>query len=273
MRLPDVQTTEPARVALVTGAGAGIGLETARLLASQGYRVAINDIDAAAAASAAALLGEGHLAVAGDVADESAVSRMVEEAVARLGRLDALVNNAGIGDGAFPALEQSYARFRRTFDVHVDGAFNVSRAAARAMIATGGGAIVNLSSIAGMVAIPGRIAYGAAKSAIAMMTRILACEWASQGIRVNAVVPGYVRTALVENLIQQDKIDANGIIARTPMGRMAQPKEIAAAIAFLLSPAASYITGAALPVDGGYLAFGAPFPASPAVDSLPGGKM
>jgi len=264
MSTPDVQT-ETARVALITGAGAGIGLVTAQLLANQGYRVVVNDLDADAAAFAIASLGEGHLAIAGDVADESAAGRMVEETLARLGRLDALVNNAGISDGAFPALEQSCSRFRRTLDVHVDGTFNVSRAAAKAMIVTGGGAIVNLGSIAGMVAIPGRIAYGAAKSAIAMMTRILACEWASQGIRVNAVVPGYVRTALVENLIRQDKIDAGGIVARTPMGRLAMPQEIASVIAFLLSPAASYITGAALPVDGGYLAFGAPFPASAAV--------
>ncbi|MCB1474232.1 MAG: glucose 1-dehydrogenase [Rhodobiaceae bacterium] len=250
------------RVALVTGAGAGIGLAIARRLAADGYRVALNDLDPDAADSAAAGLGSGHLAAPGDVANEADVERIVSEVVARWGRLDVLVNNAGIGDGAVPALEQDLERFHRTMAVHADGCFLVSRTAARAMIAppaSRGGAIVNLSSVAGQVAIPNRIGYAAAKGAIVMMTKVLACEWAGHGIRVNAVAPGYVRTALVDGLIRSGKIDEDGVLARTPLRRLARPEEIAAVVAFLAGPDASYVTGAVLPVDGGYLAYGAPF--------------
>ena len=251
------------RVALVTGAGAGIGLATATRLAADGYLVAVNDLDADAAEEVARELGPGHVAVPGDVASEASAEGIVAGTVARFGRLDVLVNNAGIGDGALPALEQTAERFRRTLSVHVDGCFLMSRAAAQAMIAptsaSRGGAIINLSSIAGQAAIPNRIGYAAAKGAIAMMTKVLACEWAAQGIRVNAVAPGYVRTELVDGLIRDGKLDEQGILARTPMRRLAQPGEVAAAIAFLAGADASYITGTVLSVDGGYLAFGAPF--------------
>lgn len=249
------------RVALVTGAAAGIGLATARHLAAQGWRVAVNDLDPAAAGAAAAAIGPMALAVAGDVADATQADAIVQAVLAGCGRIDGLVNNAGIGDGALPALDQEIGRFRRTLSVHVDGTFLVARAAARAMLAAGrGGAIVNLGSIAGQVAIPDRIAYAAAKGAVATMTRVLACEWARHGIRVNAVAPGYVRTALVGGLIRDGRLDEAGIVARTPLRRLAEPHEIATVIAFLLGPGASYITGAMLPVDGGYLAWGAPGP-------------
>ncbi|MEZ5746400.1 MAG: glucose 1-dehydrogenase [Paracoccaceae bacterium] len=251
------------RVALVTGSGAGIGLATATRLAADGYLVAVNDLDPEAATRARDSLGTAHHAVPGDVASEASAGDIVARTVAHFGRLDVLVNNAGIGDGALPALEQTAERFRRTLSVHVDGCFLMSRAAAQAMIAptsaSRGGAIINLSSIAGQAAIPNRIGYAAAKGAIAMMTKVLACEWAAQGIRVNAVAPGYVRTELVDGLIRDGKLDEQGILARTPMRRLAQPGEVAAAIAFLAGADASYITGTVLSVDGGYLAFGAPF--------------
>jgi len=250
------------RVALVTGAGAGIGLATAHRLAAEGYLVALNDLDPSAAAQAAADLGPDHIAVPGDVANEDEAEHLIAKTMARFGRLDVLVNNAGIGDGALPALDQSADQFRRTLSVHADGCFLVSRAAARAMIASSptsfGAAIINLSSIAGQVAIPNRIGYAAAKGAIVMMTRVLACEWARHGIRVNAVAPGYVRTTLVDGLIRSGKLDEGGILARTPLRRFALPEEIAGAVAFLAGPDAGYITGAVLPVDGGYLAYGAP---------------
>ena len=246
------------KAALITGAGAGIGLATARRLARDGIRVAVNDLDPKAAQDVAASLGKGHIAVPGDVASESDAEQMVATTLKAFGRLDILVNNAGIGDGAIPALGQTIDRFRRTVSVHVDGCFLLSRVAAKAMGETGG-AIVNLSSIAGRMGIPNRIAYAAAKGAVSMMTRVLACEWAALGIRVNAVAPGYVRTALVDGLIASGQLDAKGIEARTPMRRLADPDEIADVIAFLTSDQASYVTGAIVPVDGGYSAFGAPF--------------
>ncbi len=252
------------KVVLITGAGAGIGLATARRLARDGIRVAVNDLDPKTAQDVAASLGAGHIAVPGDVASENDAERMVAQTVRDLGRLDILINNAGITDGAIPTLDQSFDRFRRTVSVHVDGCFLLSRAAARTMQGNGaaGGTIVNVSSVAGQVAIPNRVAYGAAKAAISMMTRILACEWAAKDIRVNAVAPGYVRTDLVDGLIAQGKIDPVEIQARTPMRRLAAPNEIANVIAFLASDQASFVTGAVLPVDGGYSAFGAPFDAA-----------
>jgi NAD(P)-dependent dehydrogenase (short-subunit alcohol dehydrogenase family) len=255
--------SDSRRVALVTGAGAGIGLATATRLAADGCLVAVNDIDPEAAERVARCLGPDHMEVPGDVASERLADSIVADVVARYGRLDVLVNNAGIGDGAVSALEQTTERFRRTLSVHVDGCFLMSRAAARAMMAppsaSRGGAIINLSSIAGHVAIPNRIGYAAAKGAIAMMTRVLACEWAASGIRVNAVAPGYVRTDLVDRLIRSGKLDEEGILSRTPLRRLARPDEIANVIAFLAGPHSSFITGTVIPVDGGYLAFGAPF--------------
>ena len=120
------------------------------------------------------------------------------------------------------------------------------------------GAIVNLASIASLAGIPGRNAYSAAKAGVVGMTRALASEWAREGIRVNAVAPGYVRTALVADLVQRGTVDGHAIASRTPMGRMAEPEEIAEVIAFLASPASSYVTGSVLSADGGWTAFGAP---------------
>ncbi len=247
-----------ARVAVITGAADGIGWATAQRLAQDFDRVALLDLDAEAARVRAAQLGEGHLGVGCDVSDEASVARAFEAVREAFGRIDALVNNAGIGEQTEPTLEQDVAAFDRVLDVHLRGTFLASRAAARHMLAQGGGAIVNIASIAGQAGIPGRNAYGAAKAGIAAMTRSMACEWARRGVRVNAVAPGYVRTALVERLVKDGLIDAGGIESRTPLGRMARPEEIAQVIAFLASPQASYVTGTTVNADGGWLALGAP---------------
>jgi NAD(P)-dependent dehydrogenase (short-subunit alcohol dehydrogenase family) len=241
---------------LVTGGAAGIGWAIAGAFAARGDRVAILDLDGGAAVARAAELGAGHLGLAGDVTDEAAVRSAVERADAALGGLGVVVNNAGVGDNPSPTLGQDFGHFRRVLSVHLDGTFLVSREAARAMLPRGGGAIVNLASIAGIGGIPGRNAYGAAKAGIVAMTRAMACEWAGQGLRVNAVAPGYVATDLVAKLAAGGGIDLAAIRRRIPTGALGEPEAIADAVVFLASDAARYVTGATLAVDGGWSAFG-----------------
>ncbi len=246
-----------SRTVLITGAAEGIGWACAQRFAADGYQVALVDINPAAVATRAAELGAAHSSWVADVRAEGQVETAVANVAQRHGRIDVLVNNAGIADQGKPTLEQSVDGFDRVLNVHLRGTFLLSRAVGRLMLAQGGGAIVNIASIVGVLGIPNRNAYGAAKAGIAAMTRSMACEWARQGIRINAVAPGYVRTALMDGLIERGVLDLAGIESRTPMGRMAQPAEIAEVIAFLASPAASFVTGATMMVDGGWSAFGA----------------
>lgn len=251
-------------VVVVTGAANGIGWATSRQFAQQGWTVALLDLRAEEVVQRANTLGEGHMAWACDVTDQAGVEATVGEVFQRWGQVDALVNNAGVGDQALPTLDQSIDSFDRVLSVHLRGCFLMTQHVLRHMHrqardARGNrGAVVNLSSIAGLGGIPSRNAYSAAKAGVLGMTRALASEWARSGIRVNAVAPGYVATAMVSALAQKGAIDGQAVAARTPMGRMADPAEIAEAIVFLASPASSYITGACLPVDGGWSAFGAP---------------
>jgi NAD(P)-dependent dehydrogenase (short-subunit alcohol dehydrogenase family) len=253
-----------APVAIVTGAAEGIGWATAQQLAHAGWTVALFDLNGSLAAERAQALGAQHSGWACDVTDADAVQARVTDVVARHGRIDGLVNNAGIADQTAPTLQQDIAAFDKVLAVHLRGAFLMSQQVIAQMTqqprdAHGNrGAIVNIGSIASFGGIPGRNAYCAAKAGVLGMTRALASEWARRGIRVNAVAPGYVKTALVASLAERGAIDAQAIARRTPMGRMATPEEIAQVIAFLASPLASYITGAVLPVDGGWTALGAP---------------
>ncbi|MBA84176.1 SDR family NAD(P)-dependent oxidoreductase [Thalassobius sp. S69A] len=243
---------------LITGAADGIGWATATLFAARGYRVVIADLSGNKSTQRAQELGPSHLGLACDVTNEDAASHTIDTVMQRLGRLDVLVNNAGIGDTSLPTTQQTSAHFRKVIDVHLTGTFQMSRLAAQAMQGSGrGGAIVNFSSIAGLTGLPRRNAYGAAKAGIIAMTRAMGSEWGAQGIRVNAVAPGYVRTALVEKLIAEGLLDVDSLIARTPLGRLLEPSEIAEAVYFLASPAASAITGTVLSVDGGWAGFGA----------------
>ena len=253
-----------APVVIVTGAADGIGWATAQQLAAGGATVALLDLNGALAAERAQALGPRHSGRACEVTDAAAVQARVADVLACHGRIDALVNNAGIADQTAPTLEQTAEAFDKVLSVHLRGAFLMSQQVIAQMLrqprdARGNrGAIVNIGSIASFGGIPGRNAYSAAKAGVLGMTRALATEWARQGIRVNAVAPGYVKTALVASLAERGAIDAQAIARRTPLGRMAAPEEIAQVIAFLVSPQASYITGAVLPVDGGWGALGAP---------------
>jgi NAD(P)-dependent dehydrogenase (short-subunit alcohol dehydrogenase family) len=247
------------RVVLVTGGGSGLGLAAATRFAEGGARVVINDLREDAARQAANELGPQHLGVGGDVASEQDVARMVDAAHALEGRLDVVVNNAGIPDAFKPTVDIEFSYWQRMLDIHLSGTFLVSQAAARHMIADGApGAIINISSIGGVVGLPWRTSYSTAKAGISMMTRVLGCEWGAQGIRVNAVAPGYIETPMTRGLIDSGVIDTNRIRRRTPMGQWGKPGHIADAITFLASDQAAFITGVTLPVDGGYMAFGAP---------------
>jgi NAD(P)-dependent dehydrogenase (short-subunit alcohol dehydrogenase family) len=243
-------------VAAVTGAGDGIGSATATAFARSGHAVCLIDIDATKAAERARELGDGHLALGCDVANEADVKGVFAKIGWQFGRLDVLVNNAGIGSPHLPTIAQTLESFEKVLSIHLGGSFLCAREAHPLLKAGGHGAIVNISSIAGITGLPRRNAYGAAKAGIAMMTKSLACEWAADGIRVNAIAPGFVATALVKKLEADGFVDAPRLRRRIPMGRLADPAEIAEAIQFLASRAASYITGTVLSVDGGWAAFG-----------------
>lgn len=243
------------RVVIVTGAAAGIGLATAQAFAAAGDTVVLTDLDAAKAEACAAKLGDRHIGLAMDVSEEAAVVTTMAAIAARFGRIDVLVNNAGIVDpSATKVLDKPIAEVRRLVAVNLDGSFLAAREAGRVMVEQGSGSIVNLSSGAALAALPGRTPYSMTKAAILGFTRALACEWASRGVRVNAILPGYVRTEILASLERAGKFDPSVAGAAAPLGRMAEPTEIAAAVLHVAG--ACYATGAAFLVDGGVEAYG-----------------
>ena len=246
------------KVALITGAGSGLDLSTAKAFAREGAKVVVNDLREDAARAATANLGPDHSEVGGDVSKETDVATMVSAAVGRFGRIDIVVNDAGVPDSFVPTVEQPLSHWQRLIDIHLTGTYLVSKTVAPHMVRQGGGAILNLNSIAGVIGLPVRTAYSAAKAGIGMLTRVLGCEWGPHNIRVNAIAPGYILTPLTEGLISAGRIDPLRVRRRTPMGKLGAPEDVAEAMVFLASERARFITGVTLPVDGGYCAFGAP---------------
>ena len=240
-------------VAVVTGAGSGIGRAVALALGGRGDAVVCADLDAVAATATAELVGAGAIAVPVDVADPASCDALVAGAVGRLGAVDVLVTCAGIELGG-PATELGDDAWRRVVDVNLSGTFWCARAAARAMIAAGrGGRMVLIGSINSRIALAGQAAYCASKGGVAMLGAALAVDWAADGIAVNTVGPGVVDTPM-SAVSLADAGRRQMLMGRTPLGRPAAAEEIAAVVAFLASDAASYMTGAYVPVDGGWLA-------------------
>lgn len=245
------------RVALVTGAASGIGLATARAFAACGAKVVLSDLPGSAGESAAqALRDEGALAkfVAADVADPQSAMDMVAATVAAYGRLDCAVNNAGVpgSDGVRRSTADfDLASWRRVMSVNLDGVFHCLRAELPAMLATGGGAIVNMASILGSVGFALASAYTASKHGVVGLTRAAALEYARLNVRINAIGPGFIETPMTAP-IRATPEGLAMITAQHPIGRLGQPEEIATLALFLCSEAASFITGAYYVDDGGY---------------------
>jgi len=241
------------KVAVVTGAGSGIGAAIARLFVVEGAKVVLGDLAEGGEAFAAGLTADGFDAVFQrvDVTDERSVAGLIEAAVTQFGRLDILVANAGIPERKSPIHELDLADWRRVIDVDLTGVAISNKFAAGAMLATGGGAIVNMASILGHVGQANSTAYSAAKAAVVNLTRSVALTYARQGIRANCVSPGYVDTPLLAKLPEATR---QTMLMRQPIGRLAHPEEIAEVVAFLASDKASIVTGACINADGGYTA-------------------
>jgi NAD(P)-dependent dehydrogenase (short-subunit alcohol dehydrogenase family) len=244
------------RIAVVTGAGQGLGRDIAHVLAARGATVVVAELNAKSGQAVADELSacpSPGLFVPHDVSEEPAWRVLVDVCMGRFGKVDILVNSAGLVELA-PAGEMDVAVFDRVMRVNVRGVFLGCKAVLPAMRAAGAGAIVNVSSIAGMIAnLPGGSAYCASKGAVRLLTKAVAIDYVSYAIRVNSVHPGCIATPMTKPYLDDPALRSLAL-GRTPMGRPAQPREIARAVAFLASDEASYMTGSELVVDGGWVA-------------------
>jgi len=235
---------------IVTGGASGIGAATARRVVAAGGQVGILDIDRAAAEKLAGKLGASAVAATADVTEAKRMAAACDDLESRLPPVNGLVNCAGIAQPPAPIELFDPEEWSRIVDIHLLGTYNACRVVGGAMAERGAGAVVNLASVLAFQ--PGPVlAYGVAKAAVVNLTRALAVQWAGRGVRVNAVAPGWTDTPMLR--AQQER-DFTPVIEATPMRRLMQPQEVAEVIYFLLSPAASGITGATVPCDGGFLA-------------------
>jgi gluconate 5-dehydrogenase len=244
------------QVALITGGGGAIGTAMAGGLASAGAALLIADrrLDAAEATVAALRdAGADAIAVECDVTVEDDVKRTVQAAVARWGRLDILVNGAGIG-ARHPAQGYPLDRWQAVMDINLTGTFLFCREAAEPMLAAGRGSIINIASIAGLVGYNGNPAYLASKGGVVQLTRALAVEWATRGVRVNAIAPGVIATQMIAGAVEREPDFYDAFKKKHPMQRFGSAEELVGAALFLASEAASFVTGQILAVDGGYTA-------------------
>ncbi len=244
-------------VCIVTGAARGIGAAISTSLARrQGHVVVVDVNEDGATQHAEALVNEGYKAVArrADVSSSQEMDALLRDVLANVGPPRVLVNNAGIASIAHSDI-LSDEEWNRQVDIMLSGTFFAARAAARSMLDAGGGAIVNLSSIGAFAGHPGRSAYNAAKAGISCLTQVLGVEWAERGVRVNAVGPAVTRTEMLEHVLRtlEGATKRAEYVGRTPLGRLAEPEEIAECVAFLASKKASYITGTTLMIDGGWM--------------------
>lgn len=251
------------KVAIVTGSTSGIGLAVARKLGRLGAKVVVNSrSDERAQTTAATLSGDGIAAMGagGDMSTQDGVEKLVERTVNAYGTIDILVNNAGT-IVRVPAEELSLDDWDRILATNLTGPFLCAQAAGRIMLDKGSGVIVNVSSMLSHVSLPGRVAYQASKRGLDAVSETLAIEWGRRGVRVLSINPGWVDTPLIQEAIRARKLNLGDLERRTPLGRIADVEEIAEAIAFLVSPAASFITATTLRVDGGWVAYGGWAPA------------
>jgi NAD(P)-dependent dehydrogenase (short-subunit alcohol dehydrogenase family) len=244
------------RVALVTGGASGIGRATAELFAERGAAVVVADVSEAGEETVAAITAAGGQAtfVHGDVSVEADVEAMVEVAESVYGGLDAAFNNAGIGVPLEPFEELDSDRWARVLAVNLGGVCLCMKHELAVMVPRGRGTIVNTSSVAGLVGTPQSAPYTAAKHGVVGLTRTAALEHGRNGIRVNAIAPGFTRTPMVKELFENPSSEIEQLLALSPLGRVAEPGEIAEAALWLTSPASSFVTGHVLVVDGGFTA-------------------
>jgi NAD(P)-dependent dehydrogenase (short-subunit alcohol dehydrogenase family) len=244
------------RVALVTGAASGIGAAAALLFAERGARVVVVDVDSSGEATADTIRSAGGDAIfeIADVSNDEAVERAVSRTVEVYGRLDCAFNNAGISGPPHPVAEMPLSQWRQGIDVMLTGVFLCMRHEIPHMLDNGGGSIVNCASGAALIGFPGQSAYVASKHGVLGLTKTAALEYGSQGVLINAICPGTARTAMVESVISETPELLEELHRLHPIGRIAEPSEIAEAALWLCSGRAGFVMGSALVVDGGYVA-------------------